>query len=87
MKTITSRQLSPAMLDALDALDLRKTNHININARKHRFVVLKKEDYDSWVETSFLLSSSKNAEVLKKSLHTPLSKCKDYKDVIKNMDC
>jgi prevent-host-death family protein len=86
MKTIFAKQLTPEVLDALDALDRTGEEPILINSRGRKFVVLKEEDYRGWNETAYLLSSSENSEVLQKALEEPLDKCKDIKDVLKKLD-
>ena len=35
-----------------------------------------------WCETGYLLSSSKNAEILQKSLEEPVDECRDLEDIL-----
>lgn len=59
---------------------------LNLGGQK-KFVILKEEDYRGWVETAYLFSSKKNAQVLQEALDEPLEKCKDLEDVLKDLDC
>jgi len=48
-------------------------------------LVVLKEDR-GWHETAYLLSSLKNSEVLQKALDEPLDNCKEFKDVVRELD-
>ena len=85
MITISSGQLNKTILDALDKLNKTEEESIIINSNGEKFVILKEKDYLSWYETAYLLSSLKNAEILKKALEEPLNECKDLEDVIKEL--
>ncbi len=87
MKTISKKQLSNEFLDALDELYKTGGESLMINLHGQKFVVLKEKDYRVWRETAYLLSSSKNSEILQEALEEPLEKCKDLKDVLKELDC
>ncbi len=47
---------------------------------------ISEEDCRGWRETVYLLSSSKNSEVLQKALEEPLDECRDLKDVLDELD-
>ena len=87
MKTISEKHLSNEFLDALDELYKTSEESLLINLHGQKFVVLKEEDYRGWRKTAHLLSSSKNSEILQETLEEPLEKCKDLKDVLKELDC
>lgn len=86
MKTISEKQLGSEFLDALEGLNKMEEESLLINLHGQKFVVLKEDDYRGWRETSYLLSSSKNSELLSEALEEPLGKCTDLKDVLKKMD-
>lgn len=83
MKTISANQLNQ---DVLDKLDKTGEEALLVDSHGHKFVVLKEEDYLGWLETAYLFSSSKNSEILNKALDEPLDECKDYKDVLEELD-
>ena len=83
MKTISKKQLSREFLNALDESG---EEPLLIDLPGQKFVVLKEEDYRGWNETSYLLSSSKNAKILQDALEEPLDECRDLKDVLKELD-
>jgi PHD/YefM family antitoxin component YafN of YafNO toxin-antitoxin module len=86
MKTLIEQQLSRDFIDALDELNETPEYSLLIHIHGQEFVVLKAEDYQSWQETAYLLSSSKNAECLHSALAEPLDNCKDLTDVLKDLD-
>ncbi len=82
MKTLVERQLSSDFINALNELVHRKVEEpLLLNVYGQKFVVLREEDYRGWNETAYLLSSSKNAEILRNALDEPLEECKDLSDV------
>lgn len=86
MKTVTAKQLNQDVIETLNELDKTGEIAILVDIHGHKFVVLKEEDYKGWRETAYLLSSSKNSEILQKSLEEPLDKCKDLKNVLRELD-
>ncbi len=86
METIFAKQLNREVLDALNKLDKTKGQIILINADGEKFVILKEEDFQGWRETAYLLSSSKNAKLLKEALEEPLEECKNLEDVLDELD-
>jgi PHD/YefM family antitoxin component YafN of YafNO toxin-antitoxin module len=84
MIAISQQQLGGEFVNALDGLTMQETLLIDLNGKK--FVVLKEEDYQGWLETVYLLSSSKNAQVLQNAMEQPLSECRDLKDVLRELD-
>lgn len=86
METIFAKQLNQEVLDALNKLDKTKGQIVLINTDGEKFVILKEEDFQGWRETAYLLSSSKNAKVLKEALEEPLEECKNLEDILDELD-
>jgi len=77
MKTIVSTQLSYEFIKELESLIDKNQSSLCIDLNNYKFIVVKENDYNAWQETSYLLSSLKNAELLKKAIDEPLDECKD----------
>ena len=86
MKTILANQLQPEILKFLDELTKMKEETTFVNSKGQKFVMVREEEYRGWHETAYLLSSKKNAKVLKQAISQPLSECRDLKDVLNTMD-
>ncbi|MGR3220818.1 MAG: type II toxin-antitoxin system Phd/YefM family antitoxin [Candidatus Anammoxibacter sp.] len=86
MKTLSAKQIGNELVEALDELNKIDDESVLIDLHGNKFVVLKEEDYHGWSETAYLLSSSKNSEVLQNALKEPLEKCTDLKDAINELD-
>jgi PHD/YefM family antitoxin component YafN of YafNO toxin-antitoxin module len=86
MKTILANQLQPEILKFLDELTKMKEETTFVNSKGQKFVMVREEEYRGWRETAYLLSSKKNAKVLKQAISQPLSECRDLKDVLNTMD-
>ena len=86
MKTISEKCLNNEFIDALEDLNRLGEELILIDLHGRKFVILKEEDYRGWRETAYLLSSSKNSEVLQKAIEEPLNKCRNLKDVLDELD-
>ncbi len=83
MKTIFENQLNQEVIEALDKTG-QEPLFIELYGKK--FVVLRAETYQGLCETAYLLSSSKNSEILQESLEEPLEKCKDLEDVLGELE-
>jgi PHD/YefM family antitoxin component YafN of YafNO toxin-antitoxin module len=81
MLNISAQKLDQYIIKALNILGKEKEESILINLNGKKFVIIREEDFKSWNETSFLFSSKKNAEILKKSLKEPIDKCRDLDDI------
>jgi len=68
-------------------LNLTSIDPLLINSHGHKFVVLKEDDYQGWSETTHLLSSAKNFNILQKALKESIEECTDLKDVINELEC
>lgn len=86
MKTILANQLQPEILRFLDELTKMKEGTTFVNSKGQKFVMVREEEYRGWRETAYLLSSKKNAKVLKQAIAQPLSECRDLKDVLNTLD-
>lgn len=86
MKTILANQLQPEILKFLDELTKTKEETALVNSKGQKFVMVLEEEYRRWFETAYLLSSKKNAKVLKQAISQPLSECRDLKDVLNTLD-
>jgi len=86
MKTIIEYQLGSELINALDELGKSDTETLFIHLHGQKFAVLREEDYRGWKETAYLLSSSKNAEILHQALNEPLDECKDLTDILNELD-
>ena len=53
-----------------------------VNSQGHRFVVMRETDYRGWRETQCLLSSARNARVLREAREESLEDSRDLKDVL-----
>jgi len=53
-----------------------------INSQGHRFVVMREADYRGWQETQYLLSSTRNARVLREARVEAVEDSRDLKDVL-----
>jgi len=83
MRTILENQLNPEFVEALNGVG-QEALFIELHGKK--FVVLKAEEYQEWRETAYLLSSSKNSEILQESLEEPVNECRDLKDIIRELE-
>jgi len=79
MKTILKEQLTQEFIHALDELSRAAQESLLIDLHGKKFVVVKEKEYQGWLETAYLLSSSKNAEILKKALDEPPDECRELK--------
>ena len=86
MKTLTKKQLNSDLIKALESLKKKSKEPILIDLEGQKFVVLNESDYRGWLETAYLLSSSKNATVLLDAMEQPVDQCRDLKDVLKELD-
>lgn len=86
MKTILANQLQPDILKFLDELTKTKEETALVNSKGQKFVMILEEEYRGWCETAYLLSSKKNAKVLKQAISQPLSECRNLKDVLNTLD-
>lgn len=86
MKTILKEQLTQELIHALDELNQADQKCLLIDLYGKKFVVVEEKEYQGWLETAYLLSSSKNAEILKKALDEPLDECRELKDVLTELD-
>ena len=86
MNTIFAEQLNKQVLNALANLERSGKESILINLRGQRFVILREEDCRGWRETDYLLSSSKNSEVLREALAEPHEKCRELKDILNELE-
>jgi PHD/YefM family antitoxin component YafN of YafNO toxin-antitoxin module len=82
MKTILANQLNSEFINALNEI---RQDPLFIELSGKKFVVLKAEEYQEWRETAYLLSSSKNSEILRKSLEESADECRDLKDVLSEL--
>lgn len=82
MKTLVEKQLSSDFINVLK--ELKEPLLLEVYGRK--FVVLREEDYRGWNETAYLLSSAKNAELLRNALDEPLEECRDLDNVLKELE-
>jgi len=74
------------ILKFLDELTKTKEDTALVNSKGQKVVIVLEEEYRGWCETVYLLSSKKNAKVLKQAISQPLSECRDLKDVLNTLD-
>lgn len=86
MKTLTKKHLNSDLIKALEQLKKKNKEPVHIDLEGQRFVILTEQDYRGWLETTYLLSSSKNAKILQEAMAEPVDQCKDLKDVLKELD-
>ena len=85
MKTLIASELQAPVKQFLDEVTRYKETPLLVNSRGKKFVIIPEEDFRSWNETAYLLSSKKNVRVLKQALNQPLSECRDLKDVLNDL--
>lgn len=86
MKTLTQNQLNSDLVKALQEMKKTSKEPILIDLAGDRYVVLNERDYRGWLETIHLLSSSKNASILKEAMDEAIDQSRDFKDVLKELD-
>lgn len=63
MKSITASDLRTKMRESLDEV-VENLDYLVVNRPKGNVVVMSEEEFNSWQETAYLLSSPKNAKRL-----------------------
>ncbi len=82
MKILSEKQLGNDLVDALDDLNKIDDEQLVIDLHGQKFIVLKEEIYRGWLETDYLLSSTKNTTALENAIKEPLEECIGLRDVI-----
>jgi PHD/YefM family antitoxin component YafN of YafNO toxin-antitoxin module len=86
MITINEKHLNNEFLEALEGLKKNKEEVIQIDLSGQKYILLKEQDYHGWLETAYLLSSSKNSEILQRAIEEPMVNCRDIKDVLNELE-